>query len=105
MDDMSARRLAARTRRRGAAEVAFERRHPDNMSNGEESTYPAFIANFTKGLPHDNIGEVQPSAYRALLRALLSGDPEDFEAIPLATAPPGRRHRRLTNPQAGFAFT
>jgi hypothetical protein len=105
MNDWYARRLAARARRQDATQLAFERSHPDNMSNGEESTYPAFIANYSKGLQHDNIGEVRPSAYRALLKALLSGSPEDFEAIPLATTPLGQRHRKLTNPQAGLGFT
>src|SRR4051812_6624726 len=105
MDDWYARRLAARARRQDAAQIAFERSHPNNMTNGEESTYAAFIANYSKGLQHDNIGEVRPSSYRALLKAVLSRSHEDFEAIPLATTPLGRRHRRLTNPQAGLAFT
>jgi hypothetical protein len=66
--------------------------------NGDEALYPNRIANFTKGLAHDSIGEVDGSSYQALLDALTSGNPSDFELIPLAGA------RRLVNPQAGLAF-
>jgi len=96
----------ARAIREQAADQAYRRRHPHNMNNGEEAAYPSYIANYTKGLPHDNIGEVRPWAYRALLRALMSGDPADFEVIPLGVLdPPGQRQRCLINPQAGLKFT
>ena len=90
------RREAFETRRR-AARIAFERRLPEHSANGEESDYP-FVANFAKGLPHDELGEVDPGAYRALLRAVRSGEKRDFEAIPLGG------ERPLRNPQAGLAF-
>ncbi|HEU4431429.1 MAG TPA: vanadium-dependent haloperoxidase [Myxococcota bacterium] len=90
------RRDAFETRLR-AARVAFERPLPAHHPNGEERDYP-FVANFTKGLPHDALGEVDPRAYRALLHALETGDKRDFEAIPLGGARP------LRNPQAGRAF-
>ena len=41
---------------------------------------------------------MDPAAYNALLAALASGDPDDFEAIPLGGVRP------LRNPQAGLAF-
>ena len=66
--------------------------------NGDEALYPGRIGSFTKGLPHDPIGEVDGVAYQALLDALASGDPSDFELIPLGGA------RKLVNPQAGLAF-
>ncbi len=95
---------AAKERRRhafdtrvDAARIAFERRLPAHPANGEERDYP-FVANFGKGLPHDELGEVDPRAYDALLRALRTGDREDFEAIPLGG------ERPLRNPQAGLAF-
>jgi hypothetical protein len=56
------------------------------------------LANFTKALPHNPLGEVDPAAYRALLRALRSGRPEDFRQIPLG----GRV--KLANPEGAFAF-
>jgi hypothetical protein len=82
---------------------------PEHINNGEEAEYrtpsPAgplqYIANYTKGLPHTLIGEVFPAAYRALLKALDSQNPDHFEQIPLGLPATGRR---LTNPQAGLAF-
>lgn len=67
-------------------------------SNGDEQLYPRKFANFSKGLPHDAHGEVDRNAYRALIDALESGAPEQFEEIPLGGT------RRLVNPQAALAF-
>jgi hypothetical protein len=58
------------------------------------------VASASKGLPHDELGEVDPGAYRTLLRALGSGRPEDFERIPLGVD----NARKLLNPQGGLAF-
>jgi hypothetical protein len=80
-----------------AARIAFERRLPAHPANGEERDYP-FVASFSKGLPHDELGEVDRRAYGALLRALRTGEKDDFEAIPLGG------ERPLRNPQAGLAF-
>lgn len=69
-----------------------------------------FIASFTKGLPHNQYGEVDRDAYCALLRALASGEPDDFERVPLGCTPPTcppecrRPSRMLEDPQAAFAF-
>ncbi|HEU4428033.1 MAG TPA: vanadium-dependent haloperoxidase [Myxococcota bacterium] len=71
---------------------------PAHPNNGDEEAYANRIASYSKGLPHDAIGQVVPAAYDALLAALASGEPARFEAIPLAG------ERRLTNPQAGLAF-
>jgi hypothetical protein len=85
--------------RRTAAQLAFERPLPKHPCNGEEDDYAGTrIANFSKGLPHNGLGEVDPAAYNALLAALASGNPDDFEAIPLGGVQP------LRNPQAGLAF-
>src|SRR5262245_13604688 len=89
---------AARFRNLLAAELQRDP-CPTHDTNGEEGDYP-YIANYSKGLPHDGVGEVLPEAYNRLLRAVATGEGEDFEAIPLG--PAGRR--RLTNPQAGLAF-
>jgi hypothetical protein len=69
--------------------------HPDN---GDDERFPNKIASFTKGLPHNQLGEVEPNAYTALLRAVTTGEPADFEAVPLGGA------RKLINPQAALAF-
>jgi membrane-associated phospholipid phosphatase len=66
--------------------------------NGDEGRYPGRIASFTKGLPHDALGEVDPQAYEALLRAVASGKAADYESVPLG----GKL--RLVNPQAALAY-
>jgi len=71
--------------------------YPGHPNNGEEQDFP-YVANFSKGLPHDHLGEVNGRAYRALLRALSSADHDAFEQVPLAG------DRPLRNPQAGIAF-
>jgi hypothetical protein len=65
--------------------------------NGDEAAIHGFAACYSKGLPHDPMGEVDAAAYRLLLRALGSGDPADFEAIPLGG------FLKLADPQAGLA--
>jgi hypothetical protein len=120
--------------RKNAAE--FERNRPElnqpraHPRNGDEllvrppsPTHPVparFYGNFTKGLPHNELGEVREDAYCALLRALHSGIPgtpppapapnspppadparSDFENVPLGCTPGSRK---LENPQAALAF-
>ena len=103
---MQSRRKRAREIRRGAAQFAFDQPHPTPEPNGDEERFATRIASYSKGLPHDERGEVDRAAYDALLTAIGSGRPADFEAIPLgdpASCPTGRG-RRLVNPQSGFAF-
>ncbi len=77
------------------AAAGIPSRHP---CNGDETLYPSRIGNYSKGLPHNQFGEVDPAAYNGLLFALSTGHPADFENIILGGA------RKLTNPQAGLAF-
>ncbi|KZL49887.1 phosphoesterase [Nodularia spumigena CENA596] len=98
------RQTSSRKIRQEAAQIAFNRGISDHVCNGEEQEYlgadgtPNYIANFSKGLPHNQLGEVDPKAYKSLLKALESGKPQDFEAIILD------KGRKLTNPQAGLGF-
>lgn len=71
---------------------------PEHTNNGDEELYPTKIGNFSKGLQHNNFGEVNLPAYAKLTYAVSSGRPTDFSAIP--TYGP----RQLTNPQAGYAY-
>jgi hypothetical protein len=41
---------------------------PPQITNRDEQNYPNFIGNFSKGLPHNSIGEVDQSAYLSFLR-------------------------------------
>lgn len=82
-------RIQAAERLRTAVELA----HPHN---GDEQRYLNRIANFSKCLPHNDLGEVDGTAYHTLLDAL-SGT-ASCDAIPLG----GKV--KLANPQAAFAF-
>jgi len=93
-----ARQQAARATRVEAAEMAYARGVEPHPNNGDEDRYPSHFANFSKALPHDELGVVEPAAYEAYLHALSTGRPEDFENIPLG----GKA--KLANPQAGLAF-
>ena len=89
----SNRRLQALEIRRDAAEVAFQREHPNHISNAEEFRYrnednqPTHIGNFTKGLPHDvQTGLIVDSQdYRQLVRGIDSGDVRDFRDTSLGS--------------------
>ena len=104
---VASRRTEARRYREAAADLAALRPHPLQTTNGEESAYRdpsgqlSYIANYSKALRHNALGEVEPASYRSLLRALVDGDPERFEQIILGRPVDGLN---LTNPQAGFAF-
>jgi hypothetical protein len=87
----------ARDARIRAAEAEFTQTVPDHPANGEETDHP-FVANYSKALPHNKFGEVEPAAYHLLRRALATGSYEDFERIPLGDT------RKLVNPQAGLSF-
>lgn len=93
-----ARREAALHIRERAAQLAYQRPLHAQTGNGDEDRYASRVGNFSKGLPHNRLGEVDPYAYHALLHALRSRRSEDFAAIPLGG------NRPLTNPQAGLGF-
>lgn len=68
------------------------------MANGDERSVPDWVANFAKGLPHTQAGEVEAGKYETLLSALESGKSEDFAKLARGSG------RTLVNPQAAFAF-
>ena len=92
------RAFQAYTIRRNAAQAELDLPLVDHRHNGDEQTYSNRIGSYSKALPHNSLGEVDPAAYSLYLSALRSGEPSDFEDIPLGG------NTRLTNPQAGLAF-
>ena len=84
--------------RRSAALAELKQPVPAHKNNGDEHRYHNKIGSFHKGLPHDAIGEVDLNAYEAMIDALESGKPGDFENIPLGG------NQKLVNPQSGLAF-
>ena len=97
----SSRRMQAYNLRVQAASEEAQLPTPDHPDNGDESRYSNLIGNYSKGLPHNNLGEVDQNAYNTYLQALASGAPADFELIPMGCPPP---RFRLVNPQSGLAF-
>ncbi|MFF8432319.1 vanadium-dependent haloperoxidase [Streptomyces sp. NPDC016566] len=91
------RSLTGRKLRQRAAERDYPTTWPEHPVNGDESI-PSKIGTYTKGLPHDDLGEVDLTAYARLRLALASGKPADFEAIPIAG------ERKLLGPQGGLAY-
>jgi hypothetical protein len=87
-------------RRREAAQAQFNDAPPPPSSNGDEDRYPDQRASFSKTMPHDDLGEVDPAAYRHWLAILGSGDPAQFEHAPRDP----RAVERLNNPQAAYAI-
>ncbi len=72
---------------------------PDHTNNGDEERYLNRIGNYSKGMPHNALGEVDQVAYNAFLQAVSTGFPDDFERIPM-----GDNQVRFTNPQGGLTF-
>ncbi len=94
----SARGAKAMNLRIQAAQWEFNLKYPQQQNNGDERAVPGFAGSFSKGLPHNALGEVDLPAYQQLLRAVQSGKSADFEAIPMGGP------ARLVNPQAGLAY-
>ena len=97
------RRLMALQIRNNAATFQNELPLPDHPANGDEQSYPNRIANFSKGLPHNDRGEVDLPAYGILTSALTSGKWNDFEAVPMG-CPDTSARRKFVNPESGAAF-
>ncbi|HEX4954756.1 MAG TPA: vanadium-dependent haloperoxidase [Thermoanaerobaculia bacterium] len=94
-DPRLARAYAVRTQ---AAAKLLGRGPTQHRANGDEELYPDRAACFTKGLPHDEAGRVNPDSYRMYLRAIETGEQEAFHLLHLDAA------ARLANPQAAWAY-
>jgi hypothetical protein len=70
----------------------------EHLCNGDEQLYPAKIGSYSKGLPHNSLGEVDLQAYNQYMKALKTGKKDKFESIPLGG------DIKLANPQAVYAF-
>jgi hypothetical protein len=84
--------------RENAALFQSEQPVASHSNNGDETSLPAYIGNFTKGLPHTQLGEVQPGTYETLLYALSTGAQADFENIDRGSG------MKFADPLAAFAF-
>lgn len=81
-----------------AAQAELNVRIPDQVSNNDETHFPNRVGNYSKGLVHNSIGEVDPGSYASLIRAVTSGDHRVFDQIQMGGT------SLLVDPQAGLAF-
>ncbi|PAB60187.1 phosphoesterase [Anaeromicrobium sediminis] len=84
--------------RENAAQFQKDLPLPNHPCNGDENLYANKIGNFSKTLPHNGLGEVDINAYNIFIKALTTGNPDIFEAIPLGGV------MKLANPQASYAY-
>ena len=84
--------------RENAAKFERDLPLPNHPCNGDEDLFASKIGNFTKTLPHNELGEVDLNAYNVFIRALTTGNPCIFEQIPLGGP------TKLANPQASYAY-
>ena len=94
------RQLLVFDRRRAAAQAEFTGGPPAPATNGDEDRYADRRASFSKTMPHNDLGEVDPDAYRKWLAILASGDSEEFEHAPRDP----QAVERLNDPQATYAI-
>ncbi|MEM7454437.1 MAG: vanadium-dependent haloperoxidase [Planctomycetota bacterium] len=99
------RMIDAKDIRFQAANIHFRYSHglSEQPVNGDDDRYAgeSYYASFTKTMAHSSQGLVTPSAYEALLDAIATGDPADFDAIPLDSS----SAFALANPQGAYRFT
>jgi membrane-associated phospholipid phosphatase len=86
--DLRHRAALAQSRVRVAAPVV----------NGDETRFTDALGSYSKGMPHDAEGIVDPEAWNVFIRALETGDSADFELIPKGGT------AKQANPQAAFAY-
>jgi hypothetical protein len=74
-------------------------------ANGDEDAFASRIGNFSKGLPHNALGEVDSSAYTVFLQAMENGAQlSDVERIPMGSPDPALQ-MKLVNPCAAACFS
>jgi hypothetical protein len=86
--------------RREAAQAEFQHSPPTHATNLDEERYEDRRASFSKTMPHNNLGEVDPEAYRQWLAILSNGDPAGFDQVPRDP----QAVERLNDPQATYAI-
>jgi membrane-associated phospholipid phosphatase len=96
-DDNQRRNLAYQIRHKAALDQKSVPL-PAHPTNGDDERYANRIGSYSKALPHNALGEVNPAAYNALVKALTTGEPADFENIPLGGVV------KQANPQSAFAY-
>src|SRR5262249_11839467 len=74
-------------RRRAAAQSELNDAPPLPATNGDEERYLDRRASFSKTMPHNELGEVDATAYRRWLAILASGDTAQLRQLPRGLKP------------------
>lgn len=102
--NQSDRTTEAEARRIKAAKLAASRPQTTQENNGEESL-DGLPGNFRKGLKHSSDGFLEDDRdYQAFRGAILSGLPNELDAVQTAKPPKGKSRRKWESPSAGFVF-
>jgi len=87
-----------------AASLERDAVRPGHPTNGDEQAFLTKIGSFSKGLPHNTSGEVDPNAYSIFQNALDNGAQQnDLEQVPMGSAD-GSAQRKFVDPCAGVCF-
>jgi hypothetical protein len=84
-----------------------ERQSPivSETANGDELVFTNRIGNYSKGLPHNDLGEVDSNAYSAFLTSMQDGAPlGEVERIPMGCTVPTLQ-MKLVNPCSASCFS
>ena len=84
--------------RNTAATTQSQLAEPVHQKNSDETERADYSGNFSKTLPHNELAEVLPAAYEALVAAIDSGQMEQFNQIPSGGV------RKLVNPRGANCF-
>ncbi len=95
------RRTSAYQVRLRAAQVQRAEFECSRTPNGDEASLPANINSFSKGLAHNDLGEVSPSAYQTLVFALNTNSRAALATVTMGTTPA----TRLIAPFHGFNYS
>jgi hypothetical protein len=94
----------AKRLRYSCADILYNEGLVAHPTNSDETLYPDLLGSFSKGLPHNSFGEVDPSAYAQYVTALTSPNPYlALELVP-SGQPNSSQRIRFTNPLGGLAY-
>ena len=96
--DLMTRQANSIAIRTAAAQGQADTTYGTQDNNGDEGLYADYRGSYSKGLPHNELGEVDTDAFDAFLLALETGQNRDFEAIPLGGT------RKLVGPQGAYRY-
>ncbi len=97
--DLDGRAKKALRLRIEIAEAESKLKAPPQETNGDSDRYASHLANYSKGLKHDELDLPDAYDYELYLKALSTGKWQDFEEIPMGGP------AKFSNPMAAYAYS